>query len=347
MSIILTKTQNIREKSNLDKDTLRASNYGALDLFVSQNSSPTGLITPALIEKAKASIGSTLQTPVFNYREKVTIGNARTVTIADDENTTAMYTFNFVTCTYGFTQVPVAFQNNEISAQADFDRKFMQFMVSLGDTLDTAAIASLSAAKSQVLGDNLDYPFTANVIQSTWAKRENLIGDLNPMMKSNDYYGKIHVLGNGGVESLVNKMAQKSVYNEVNKTLEYNDKILHFSNRVTNESGKYGTGYAVEEGSLGFLTRFEREAVAGTQTPTHQWDIINLPLLGIPCGTYYYYGVDDYHTIAGAATADCDRVVKEHYGFAVDVCFVTPYNNAVSTNASPILKFNIGSEVAS
>jgi len=347
MSVILTRTQNLREKSNLDKDTLRASNYGALDLFVSQNDSPMGLVSPALIEKARASIGSVLQTPVFDYDSSVVIGSARTVTIADDENTTAMFNFTFATYTFGFTQVPVLFNNNEITAQADFDRKFMKYVYALGASLDTAAIAALSAAKTQVVGDNLDYPFTGNVIQSTWAKRENIIGDINPMMKSNDYYGQLHVLGNAGIESMVNKMAEKSIYNEVNKTLEYNDKILHFSNRLLNESGRYATGYAVEEGQLGFLSRFEREALAGTQTPTHQWDIITLPKLNIPCGGYYYYGVDDYNAIAGAASADMDRVVKQHYGFAVDVCFVTPYNNAATVNASPILKFEIASEVAS
>lgn len=347
MSVILTKTQNMIERSNLDKNTLRASSYGALDLFESQNKSLMGIVTPALIAKARASIGSTLQTPVFDYRERVTIGNARTVTIADDENTTNKYTFTFATYTYGFTQVPVTFMNNEVSAEEDFNRKFMQFLVSLGETLDTAALAALSAAKTQVIGNTLDYPFIGNVLQSSWARRESIIGDINPIMKSNDYYGKLHILGNGGIESMVNKMAQKSIYNEVNKTLEYNDKIFHYSNRLTDESGKYATFYAVEDGQLGLLSRFEREAVAGTKTFNHEWDIINLPILNIPCGTYYYKDVDDYKAIAGTASADMDRVVKDHYGFAVDICFVTPYNNVVATNASPILKGTIASEVVS
>ena len=62
----------------------------------------------------------------------------------------------------------------------------------------------------------------------------------------------------------------------------------------------------------------------------------------MPVGTYFYDSVDDYSGIAGAATADLTRTRKEHYGFAVDVCFVTAYNSAPSTLASPIIAFNIG-----
>lgn len=346
MSVILTRTQNLREKANLDKNNLRPSDYGALDLFVTQNNSG-GIVTSALIEKARNSIGSTLQTPVFDFDGSVSIGNTRSVTIADDENTTAMYNFTFATYSFGFTQAPAAFMNNEITAQEDFNVKMKKYNLALLNTLDTAALAALSAAKTQVVGDALDYPFVGNVIKSTWAKRELILGDLNPIMKSNDYYGGIHIIGNAGIESIVNKLAQKSIYNEANKTLEFSDKTFHFTNRLTNEQGIYGSGYAIEDGSLGFLVRHERESILGTKTPTHEWGIDTLPYGNIPCDTYYYYGVGDYKDIAGAATADFTRGVKQHFGFAIDVCFVTPYNSAVSTNASSILKFNIASETQS
>lgn len=346
MSVILTRTQNLREKANLDKNNLRPSNYGALDLFVTQNQSG-GIVTPALIEKARGSIGSTLQTPVFDFDSSVSIGNTRSVTIADDENTTQMYNFLFTTYSFGFTQAPAAFMNNEIAAQDDFNVKMKKYILALGNVVDTAAIAAISASKTQVLGDNLDYPFVGNVVKAPWTKRELILGDINPMMKSNDYYGGIHILGNAGIESVVNKLAQKSIYNEANKTLEYSDKTFHFSNRLTNEQGIYGSGYAIEDGSLGFLVRHERESLLATKTPTHEWGIDTLPYLDIPCDTYYYYGVGDYNAIAGAATADFTRGVKHFFGFAIDLCFVTPYNSAVSTNASSILKFNIGSETQS
>ena len=40
------------------------------------------------------------------------------------------------------------------------------------------------------------------------------------------------------------------------------------------------------------------------------------------------------------------RTRKEHYGFAVDVCFVTAYNSKPETLASPIIGFNVGYDAA-
>ena len=99
--------------------------------------------------------------------------------------------------------------------------------------------------------------------------------------------------------------------------------------------------------SLGFMTRFERDCLLGTVSGDgHEWGIATLPLLNIPCGTYFYDSVGDYHDIAGAATADMVRTRKEHYGFAVDVAFLTSYNSNSETLASPIIAFDISSENA-
>ena len=40
------------------------------------------------------------------------------------------------------------------------------------------------------------------------------------------------------------------------------------------------------------------------------------------------------------------RTRKEHYGFAVDVAFITAYNSDKATLPSPILAFNVSSEDA-
>ena len=66
----------------------------------------------------------------------------------------------------------------------------------------------------------------------------------------------------------------------------------------------------------------------------------------MPVGTYFYDSVGDYNTIAGPATVDMARTRKEHYGFAVDVAFLTARNSAPSTSGSPILAFNVSSEDA-
>lgn len=339
MSLINTRIQNIRSGSNLDKNELRPSRYGALDMFMRQTDEPGSLVTPELKQKAETSIGNTLETPVIDFDGGVTIGNTRNAIIADDENTSNMYTVTFATYSWGFTMVPALHMNNEVSMQKDFERKFNKYLYKFGETMDTTGIAALESAKTQVINDSLTYAIAANELVSTFAERENVIGDMNPIMAANDHFGLIHICGNAGVESIVQKLAQRDIFNSENKTLEYSDKMLHFSTRIPNDAGEYANFYAVQEGSLGMLTRFERESILGTVTADgHEWSIDTLPMLNMPVGTYFYESVGDFSAQAGAATADLNRAYKQHYGFAVDVAFLTPYNSDPANIANPVLK---------
>lgn len=346
MSLINTRIQNVRANGNLDKNELRPSRYGALDLFMLQSGDSAGLITPELKAKAERSIGNTLETPVIDYDGNVTIGNTRSVTIADDENTSQMFTVTFATYSWGFTIVPSAFMNNEISIQRDFETKFNKYLYKFGQTMDAAAVAAISAAKSQVFADTLNYNVVGNALQTPWANRDNIIGDVNPIMAANDHFGQIHLLGNAGYESIIKKLEQKGLYNSENKQLEYSDKILHFSTRITNGAGEFGNAYAVQGGSIGLLTRFERESLLNTKMADGtEWGIDTLPMLNFPIGTYFYESKGDFSAIAGAATADLTRARKEHYGFAVDVAFLTPYNSDPAAIANPIAQLTVLSEV--
>lgn len=342
MSLINTRIQNVRSSSNLDKNELRPSRYGALNLFMQQSEDPAGILTPELKEKAASSIGNTLESPVIDYDGNITIGNTRSVTIADSENTSQMYTVNFTTLSWGFTIVPSMFMNNEIGIQRDFERKFNKYLYKFAETLDNGCVAALTANKTQVFNDLLNYSQTGNVIQSSFAQRENIIGDINPMLAANDHFGDIHLLGNAGVESVIRKLAEKDLYNSENKTLEYSDKTLHFSTRLANGTGEFANMVAVNGGSVGMLTRFEREALLGTKMADGtEWSIETLPMLNVPVGTYFYESKGDFSAIAGAATADLTRARKEHYGFAVDVAYLTPYNSDPTTIANPIMQVAI------
>ena len=95
MSLVLTRIQNIRANSNLDKFEYRPSRYGALNAFMVQSEDPTGILTEELKQKARTSIGNTLETPVIDYDADITIGNTRTLTIADSENTSKMVQITF------------------------------------------------------------------------------------------------------------------------------------------------------------------------------------------------------------------------------------------------------------
>lgn len=347
MSLVLTRIQNIRANSNLDKFEYRPSRYGALNAFMVQSEDPTGILTEELKQKARTSIGNELETPVIRYDADITINSTRTLTIADSENTSEMVRIAFVTYAWGFTIAPAMYMNNEIGIQKDFETKFMKYLYAFAKKLDEAALAQLAANKTEILKNKLLYDFSSNAVSAKWTERENVFGDLEVMMGANDFYGQLHIVGDPGVESIMRKLQQHGLYNDVNKQNEFGTKIVHLTNNIAATDGKYAQGYAVNAGSLGLLTRFERDCLLGTVSGDgHEWGIATLPMLNMPVGTYFYDSVGDYSAIAGAATADMTRTRKEHYGFAVDVAFLTAYNKPHSALASPILAFNVSSEDA-
>ena len=348
MSLASTRIQNIRANSNLDKFEYRPSRYGALNAFMVQSEDPTGILTEELKQKARTSIGSTLETPVIDYNTGISISNARTLTIDDSENTSQMVQITFATYAWGFTITPAMYMNNEIGIQKDFETKMMKYIYAFAKKLDEVALAALAAGKTKILKNPLLYNWSdSNAINAKWTERENVFGDLEVMMGANDFYGQLHIVGDPGVESIMRKLQQHGLYNDVNKQNEFGTKIVHLTNNIAAARGNYAQGYAINAGSLGMLTRFERDCLLGTVSGDgHEWGIATLPLLNMPVGTYFYDSVDNYSTIAEKATTDMTRTRKEHYGFAVDVAFLTAHNSAPNTLASPILAFNISSEDA-
>lgn len=344
MSLIATRLQNWRvENPEFDRNMARPLEYGALDFFIQQTNAANSIINSKLRDRAFASIGNTVQIPVIDYDGDVTVSNVRSCVIGDDENTSALYTVNWVTLAVGFTMVPSLYMNNEISYEHDFARKMEKICRALATEMDVQAIAALEANKTQVFKDHLYYTVTANSVQVPWIARMEWLSDMNAMMRANAYPRMLHVVGNTGIDSLVRKLAEHDLYNDVNKRLEYADKVLHFTANIENESDIFATAYVVEDGNVGVLTRVDREALRRTRANFHEWDVVRLPYIDLPVGSHYYTSVGDNSNIAGAASADMTCVVKEYFGFSVDIAFLVAYNSAPDEVANPIIKVEVAS----
>lgn len=339
MSLIATRLQNWRiQNPELDRNMIRPCEYGALDFFIQQTDAPNSIISPNLRDRAFASIGNTVQVPVINYDGDVTVSNTRSCVIADAENTSALYTVVWKTYAVGFTMVPTLYMNNEISYDHDFARKMEKICRALATALDVDAVAALEAQKTQVFKDLLQYQATSNVINVPKQMATEILGDINPIMRANCYPETIHIIGNAGVDSLIRKLAEHGIYNDVNKRMEYDNKIIHYTNNVQNAEGKNGTFFAVVDGNVGVLTRVDREALRRASANFHEWDVVRLPYIDLPVGSHYYTAVGDQSGIAGAASADMVCNVKEYFGFSVDVAYIVAYNSAPDTVANPIIK---------
>ena len=347
MSLVATRLQNWRVSNpEFDRNMTRPCEYGALDFFIEQTNAANSILSPNLKEKAFASIGNTVQIPVINYDEDVQVSNVRTCVIADSENTSALYTVVWSTFGIGFTMVPAAYLNNEISYDHDFLRKMEKTTRALADALDKGAVAALEASKTQVFKDKLNYTVTGNVVEVTTQMATEILGDISPMMRANCFPELVHIVGNAGVDSLIRKLAQHGVYNDVNKRMEYDNKVLHYTNNVTNEAGKNGTFFAIADGNVGVLTRVDREALRRTRANFHEWDVVRLPYIDLPVGSHYYTAVGDQSAIAGAATSDLTCAVKEYFGFSLDVAFLVAYNSDATKVANPIIKAEIAAAAA-
>lgn len=347
MSLIATRIAAVKVNNpRFDRNLTRPLEYGALNLFVDQSNAGNSIINPELRTRALASMGTDIDIPVIKYDGEVTIANTRSCTIADNENTSAYYRVVWATLAAGFTMVPSAYSNNDISREQDFARKLEKISRAMAVKLDQMAIAALEANKTQVFNDALFYGVTGNSLQVDWDDREGILSDLNSIMRGNAYPNMLHIVGNTGVDSLLRKLDQHGEYNDQNKRLEFADKVMHYTTNLANEEGKFGTLYAVEDGNVGVLTRVDREAARGARSLGHEWDIVRLPFIDLPVGSHYYETVGNQSAIVGDATADLTCAVKEHYGFSVDVAFIVAYNGAPTTIAQPIIKAEIASRTA-
>lgn len=331
---------------DFDKNEHRLSEYGALNFFY-EASRTAPLLSQEMRAKAIRSVGQVIDIPVLKFDGTIAVSNSRSCSVADAENESAMVNVTFTTYFVGFTMVPAQYTNNAIDYDRDFEAKLKKCARVLGAALDSAAITALETNKTKVIADPLLYTDTSGVLTAPWEARESFLGDIDPIMGGNDFVGSLHFIGNVGVKSLLADLQKHMTYNEYDNSMEWEGKKFHFTNRLSNGDGKYATFYAVEEGNVDMLFRYDRETAIAAESGVaveangHSWEVIRMPYLGIPVGLHSYTSVGDMSAIAGDATADLTCARKEFYGFSVDVAFVVAYNSALSTKANPIIKGDV------
>lgn len=346
MSLVATLVQDSRVRSEFDRFEIMITNAGIYDTFRRQSEAPGSIVSDALRQAAFASMGRATKVPVLNFKD-VTVRSTRPLVIPADENTSAFVTITWTTLAYGFKMYPAQHENNDISYQQDFDHKFRAMMRKLISTLEGLGATALNTAKNQVTPELVGgwANFTDDILSETGIaslKDSYAIHDIVPAMASLDFNDmNMDIVGNQSLRSIVARMEGYGTFNSEDKTLPFEGKMLHWSNQISNAVGANATGYAIADGSLGLLKRVEIDSLLRTSSGTsHEWDIVELPMIG-NVGTYFYEEAVDASAVAGAATAHLTRTIAQNFDFAFDVAFITPYNSAPSTIAAPILKFDI------
>lgn len=345
MSLINTRLLAFRADSPLDKWETRASRWGFLDLFIKQSMDPAGVVTPDLQEKAIAAAGSLLQVPVIDFDSGVQVLNQTIpLNVSGDPSTSQLVDVVFTHYYFGFLIHPAAHFNNEISMQREFNTQLRKHVYKLMDMWDISAGAALEAIKTQVLNDDLGgrYSLTGDVVVAPLAEQDAVIGDINPLFSGNDFFGPVHVVANGSMESHVrNRLLEKGQFNSEDKSYQYNDKEFHFSNNLANGAGHKATAFAVQGGSIGMLQQFAPDCVMGNQTHKHLWDIETLPMANLPMGVYQYDDAVNGSALNGAASAHLTATKAEAYAFHTAIAWLVPYNSDAATRPSSVMKVAI------
>ena len=345
MSLVATLVQNSRVRSEFDRFELMIEQAGIYDTFRRQSEASGSIVNDALKKRAFVSMGRDVKVPVLNFKD-VTIRTTRPLVIPADENASAFVTVTWTTLAYGFKMYPAQHFNNDISYQQDFDHKFKAMMRKLISTLEGLGSTALNAAKNQVAPELVgNTSFAADILSETGITtldNSYMIHDIVPALASLDFNDMgMDIVGNQSLRSIVARMEGYGTFNQEDKTLPFAGKNLHWSNQIANGAGINATGYAVPDGTVGLLKRVEPDSILGTSIGTsHEWGTADLPMIGT-VGTYYYEEAVNASAVAGAATAHLTRTTAQNFDFAFDIAFITPYNSAPSTIASPIMKFDI------
>lgn len=343
MSLVATRFDEYRlnyDRSALDAAEHRLSNYGAFETFVKD----TPNLIPGyedLIANRTASL-RTISIPVINRRTSWNAASARTCTALSGESTSAYVTPSWTTLKTGFGMIPAQYKNNYIGYQADFERKLTAMQRYILETLDTAAYTSLNANRTATnAADGNPYTVTADSMIVPVADNELFLNELGSVMQVNDFPQEgINIVSSPRFSALVREYSSQGVANAENRVFQFGGYSFAYSNRVTISSSAYrDTLYACAPGSLAFLTWVDPDAEAGHEsTDGKVWSKQMLPLLGFDVGLLYQ---STCSAATGTIGTGYEATLTESYHFSFDYSFVTAYNSATGTYATPIFKADL------
>lgn len=353
MSIVATAMQpliEMYERKRLDKNEILFSRYGAHDLFMTMNAQAQAILSEKNRTNAENSYGNVAKIPVVDG-DVVTIGNTRSCTIADAENTSHLITLAFTPLTWGFTMYPGQYVTgpqamNYVGYDADLLIKADKCTLALMSTVDTLGRNKIELARNTYFPANITtgyYPNVGDSLQITQAQKNDAFNQISSIMEEYDFYNTSYILGNPKLKSIVTRLENQGEGNATNERFQF--KLGNFmftsSNRVTNGPLVEATFYAIQEANLAITNRNNPNArggfkIGGGDTPVTQWGLMQYPLLDMIVGTFFRADC----AVSGGAVAD-NATLKQSYGFDTEICWLTPYNSSPTTKQAPIIKFEI------
>jgi hypothetical protein len=346
-TLVATLKQFIRTKykGRIDRNELRPSEYGALNLFRKQSADAQGILTPEIREAIANSFGNSIQVPVLDF-ENITIANVRTCEIQTGGADSKMMTLIFFTMAFGFPMVPSRHRNNDLGMQEYFARNLEARRLKALEFLDGKCVDFLNLNKNQYFpaGMTAYYPVSGNALQVSPDDAPEFFNYVPSILATQDFGGTPDVLTNPMGMAYVRALKMHGTYNDVNYAMQIDNLGDFFqSNRVLNGAGVKSTEYLVGPGAVAIDSRIDPDCQDGHQigagdTPSNLWTTQDLPGLGT-MGLYYQAKCSDESVRLAAERWDgLTRAFVESFEWSADYCLVKSYNSNGTARYTPITK---------
>lgn len=346
--LLETYLQDIRGlyPNGFDRNEWRFTKSGLLTAVKEMSDSPLSIITDDIRKKALESEGRALKVPVIKQGE-LTVTNARTCTIGNYENESALVTVNWTTLVVNISMVKAQYAKNEITYLQDLNKKLLLVKEAFTKAMEQAIYARLELAKataaqynSSLVGVGNKYPFVADAMQVSVADQPYFFNDLEVILNEDDFHAPLlHVLGSTTLQSYVRHWANQGGGNYENLQYQFDGKSFRYSNRVINGSGVRATGYVMPDGSIGLLTRNNIDAVQGNKTSDGTlWETAFIDGFPFEVGVMYKSTCADKSALNGTGLEHLTATMVEQWQFSIDFGLVTPYQSDPA-RPQPIKKF--------
>jgi hypothetical protein len=341
MSLVNTLMQSLRTQypNNLDKNEMRVSEYGAYDFFRQDTNNPNGIMDAETRENIKKSFGNSVVVPVLDAPD-VTIGNVRSCTIPDKENTSNLVTLTFATYAFGFTMYPAQYYNNDVKYQADFDRKLTAYLLKFAETLDALCVNVLETNKNTYAGNLAAYyPFTSSSLQIADDEKNDLFNNLNTITREMNWIGKPNIITSYGLFPVVERMRNQGSGNATNDAFQLSGyQNFYASRNITVPGGARAVFYAAENGSVAIENRNDPDAILGHRIGDHMvWEEVDVPIVNLRMASFYREDCTDARNLH-SGTANLNRTKKEGFEWSTDIVTMVAYNSDTTNTHQPILK---------
>lgn len=263
----------------------RGSVYGALDAA----KMGTPLLIPAgEIQRMKES---TQQTSSIDTFKKEAEGNGTTVTCeGSGKGATARTNLSWATISEGFELSAIDMANNRYTYEEMFQFRFEEKMKNIYKRLDSAVSAALEANFSPGAGNN--FPIFNDAFQVSLSnysietnRQAQWLGKAKSDFVKNDFDpDDLMFVGDSNMMVITEAMRNQGSNTDTKLDYQFMGTSFKFTNRITNNTGRYATAYGFKKGAIGIVNWVPKLFRDGRDNGTDVWTTFVDPRYGITFG---------------------------------------------------------------